>query len=96
MGKSKSKHKNKVKFDQNKLKFYYGIPHCHSAYSTGKGTPLDLYEFATDHNDYLSILTSIIDNVLTRWDATNYYANKIRRSKDDFLPLVGFECRTFP
>lgn len=33
---------------------------------------------------------------LTRWDATNYYANKIRRSKDDFLPLVGFECRTFP
>ena len=106
MGKSKSKHKNKVKFDQNKLKFYYGIPHCHSAYSTGKGTPLDLYEFAikckldflfvTDHNDFLSNKTSIKDNVLTRWDATNYYANKIRRSKDDFLPLVGFECRTFP
>lgn len=106
MGKSKSKHKNKVKFDQNKLKFYYGIPHCHSAYSTGKGTPLDLYEFAikckldflfvTDHNDFLSNKTSIKDNILTRWDATNYYANKIRRSKDDFLPLVGFECRTFP
>ena len=104
MGKSKSKHKNKVKFDQNKLKFYYGIPHCHSAYSTGKGTPLDLYQFAikckldflfvTDHNDFLSNKTSIKDNVLTRWDATNYYANKIRRSKDDFLPLVGFECRT--
>ena len=102
----KSKHKNKVSFDQNKLKYYYGIPHCHSSYSTGKGTPLDLYQFAikckldflfvTDHNDFLSNKTSVKDSTLTRWNATNYYANKIKKSEDDFLPIVGFECKTIP
>ena len=103
---SKSKHKPKVIFDQNKLKYYYGIPHCHSSYSTGKGTPLDLYEFAikcnldflfvTDHNDFLPNKTTVKDRTLTKWDATNYFANKTIRNKDDFLPIVGFECRTVP
>ena len=96
---SKSKHKTQVIFDQNKLKYYYGIPHCHSSYSTGKGTPLDLYEFAikcnldflfvTDHNDFLPNKTTVKDRTLTKWDATNYFANKTRRNKDDFLPIVG-------
>lgn len=106
MGKSKSKHKNnhKITFDQNKIKYYYGIPHCHSSYSTGKGTPLELYEFAykcdldylfvTDHNDFLSNKTSVRDATLNRWDATNYYANKTKRNRDNFLPIVGFECKT--
>ena len=104
MSKSKSKHKNKVIFDQNKLKYYYGIPHCHSSYSTGKGTPLDLYEFAikcgldflfvTDHNDFLANKTIIKERSFTKWEATNYFSNKIRKNEEDFLPIVGFECRT--
>lgn len=102
--KSKSKHKNKVIFDQNKLKYYYGIPHCHSSYSTGKGTPLDLYEFAikcgldflfvTDHNDFLANKTIVKERSFTKWEATNYFSNKIRKNEEDFLPIVGFECRT--
>ena len=81
---SKSKRKTKVIFDQNKLKYYYGIPHCHSSYSTGKGTPLDLYEFAikcgldflfvTDHNDFLANKTIVKERSFTKWE--------------------GFECRT--
>ena len=102
--KSKSKHKNKIIFDQNKLKYYYGIPHCHSSYSTGKGTPLDLYEFAikcgldflfvTDHNDFLANKTIVKERSFTKWEATNYFSNKIRKNEEDFLPIVGFECRT--
>ena len=101
---SKSKHKNKVIFDANKLKYYYGIPHCHSIYSTGKGTPYELYEFAikcgldflfiTDHNDFLNNKTTIKDRNQSRWDATNYFANKIRKNKDEFLPIIGFESKT--
>lgn len=101
---SKNKHKKKIIFDQNKIRYYYGIPHCHSSYSTGKGTPLDLYEFAikceldylfiTDHNDFLSNNTTIKDSTLTRWDALNYYCNKAKKNRDSFLPIVGFECRT--
>lgn len=102
----KSKRKTKVIFDQNKLKYYYGIPHCHSSYSTGKGTPLNLYEFAikcgldflfvTDHNNFLTNKTTVKDKTLTKWDATNYFSNKIRKNEDDFLPIVGFECKTVP
>ena len=102
--KSKSKHKNKIIFDQNKLKYYYGIPHCHSSYSTGKGTPLDLYDFAikcgldflfvTDHNDFLANKTIVKERSFTKWEATNYFSNKIRKNEEDFLPIVGFECRT--
>lgn len=100
----KSKRKTKVIFDQNKLKYYYGIPHCHSSYSTGKGTPLNLYEFAikcgldflfvTDHNNFLTNKTTVKDKTLTKWDATNYFSNKMRKNEDDFLPIVGFECKT--
>ena len=52
MGKRKSK--DSIVFDQNKIKFYYGIPHCHSNYSTGRGTPNELYEYAKKCSlDYL-------------------------------------------
>lgn len=104
LGKRKSKSDNKVNFDQNKIKYYYGIPHCHSSYSTGKGTPYDLYEYAikcrldylfvTDHNDYLLNNISIKDHTFSRWNATVYYSNKIRRNFDNFLPVVGFECKS--
>ena len=46
------------------IKYYYGIPHAHTLFSTGKGTPYDAYEYAknkglnflaiTDHNSHLS------------------------------------------
>lgn len=43
--------------------FYYGIPHAHTRYSDGRGTPMDAYEYArnnglnflivTDHSNFL-------------------------------------------
>lgn len=101
MGKKKSK--DNIAFDQNKIKFYYGIPHCHSNYSTGRGTPYDLYEYAakcgldflfiTDHNDFLNNKSSK-DGALTKWESLNSVCNKFKKSHDEFLPIVGFECKT--
>lgn len=102
MGKKKRK-EIKV-FNQNDLKFYYGIPHCHTNFSTGKGNPLEAYEygrksglnfmFITDHNSFLSNKVSIKDEIYTRWQGTHYYASKLKKKYEEFLPLVGFECKT--
>ena len=99
-----SKNNIQVRFDRNRIKYYYGIPHCHSQYSTGKGTPYALYEqamkcglnflFITDHNDFLESNTTFRDRNFTKWQATNYAARRIRKDKDNFLPVVGFECKT--
>ncbi|MBC5625962.1 CehA/McbA family metallohydrolase [Clostridium sp. NSJ-49] len=101
MGKKKSK--NNIVFDQNKIRFYYGIPHCHSNYSTGRGTPTELYEYAakcgldylfiTDHNDFLNNKSSK-DGSSTKWQSLISICNKFKKSHDDFLPVVGFECKT--
>ena len=29
----------------NNLKFYYGIPHAHSGFSTGRGTPIEAFDY---------------------------------------------------
>lgn len=101
MGKKKSK--NNIVFDQNKIRFYYGIPHSHSNYSTGRGTPTELYEYAakcgldylfiTDHNDFLNNKSSK-DGSSTKWQSLISICNKFKKSHDDFLPVVGFECKT--
>ncbi|GAB6169755.1 hypothetical protein JCM1393_22150 [Clostridium carnis] len=100
----KKKHKKIKGFDQNNLKFYYGIPHCHTGYSTGRGNPLEAYEygrkaglnfmFITDHNSFLSNEVSIKDEGFTRWQGARYYAAKFKKKYEEFLPLVGFECKT--
>lgn len=104
MGKSKYKDNKTSDFDVNKIKYYYGIPHCHSEFSTGKGTPLQLYDYAikckldflfiTDHNIYLNDSVKIKESTVTKWNATNTYALKAKKANDDFLPIVGFECKS--
>ena len=94
MGKSKS----------NVLKYYYGIPHAHTAFSTGRGTPYDAFEYAknnglnfiaiTDHNSFLSKELYINNHQTSRWHASLYFRDKFRKKNDNFLPLVGFETRT--
>lgn len=100
----KSKNRESLVFDQNKIKFYYGIPHCHSNYSTGRGNPNELYEYAakcgldylflTDHNDFLINKSSYKDGTLTKWQSLNHICNRFKKNQDNFLPIVGFECRT--
>lgn len=94
MGKSKSK----------SLKYFYGIPHAHTAFSTGRGTPYDAYEYAknnglnylvvTDHNSFLSKEIYINNKARTRWIASNYFLEKFKKKNSEFLPLLGFETRT--
>lgn len=101
----RKKHKQSKEFNQNNIKFYYGIPHCHTEFSTGKGSPIEAYEygcksgldfmFITDHNSYLSNEISIKDDKYSKFQGTKVYASKIKKKYDNFLPLVGFECKTY-
>jgi len=100
----RKKHKHDKSFDKNNIKYYYGIPHSHTSFSTGKGSPLDAYEYGrkagldfmviTDHNSFLSDKVEIKDNIYNKFQATKYYASKLRKKDDDFLALVGFETKT--
>lgn len=101
---SKSKHRSIITFDPNKIKYYYGIPHCHSGYSTGKGNPLEVYSaaikcgldflFLTDHNDYLISKTKYKDDLVSKWELSNLITNKTHKASSSFLPLLGFECKS--
>jgi len=100
----RKKHKHSKGFDKNNIKYYYGIPHSHTSFSTGKGSPLEAYEYGrkaglnfmiiTDHNSFLSDKVHIKDDIYNKFQATKYYASKIRKKDDDFLALVGFETKT--
>lgn len=91
-------------FDKENIKYYYGIPHCHTDFSTGKGTPIEIYEsayksgldfiFITDHNSYLSSEITLKDRKYSKFKVLKIYSNKIRKKYEDFLPLIGFEAKT--
>lgn len=89
-----------------KNKCYYGIPHCHTSYSTGRGTPLDAFEYGkendldfmviTDHNSFLDKNIPNEKKEISRWAFTKNIAEKFRKKNDDFLSLIGFETKTSP
>ncbi len=89
-----------------KNKCYYGIPHCHTSYSTGKGTPLDAFEYGkendldfmviTDHNSFLDKNIPNETKEISRWTSTKNMAEKFKKRNDNFLPLIGFETKTSP
>lgn len=91
-------------FDPKNIHYYYGIPNCYTAFSTGKGTPYDALTYGdnagldfmsiTDLNSYLGTTISTTDGLLTKWQATKYFINRFEKKHDDFLPLIGFECKT--
>ena len=96
MGSSKSK----------TLKYYYGIPHAHTIFSTGKGTPYDAYEYAksrgidflciTDHNSYLTKDILVSHRSISRWSAASAMTDKFKKKSESFLPLLGFETKSYP
>lgn len=91
-------------FNPKYMKFYYGIPHAHTGFSTGKGNPYEAYEHAkrnnldfliiSDHNSFLHHKIPIRNTTLNYWKATEYFAKKFSKKEDTFLPLFGFECKT--
>lgn len=92
--------KNKV----NPLNFYYGIPHAHTFFSTGKGSPYDAYEYSkengldflviTDHNSLLIKELPINHKITSKWTTSLSMLDKFKKKNEDFLPLLGFEAKT--
>lgn len=103
---SKKKSNNKDKIDIKNLRFYYGIPHSHCAFSTGRGTPFEAFDYArhnglnflilTDHNNYLTKNVRIKGNELNKWEASRYLSVRYNKKHDNFLALIGFESKTNP
>ena len=104
MGKKTSAKSNIIDLDS--LKFYYGIPHSHSGFSTGRGTPIEAFDYArhnglnflilTDHNNYLTKTVRVKGNELSKWEAANYLSNRYNRKHENFLSMIGFESKTNP
>lgn len=102
VGKQKTKNREGIKIEN--LKHFYGIPHCHTNYSTGKSSPLEALEYAknkgldfiiiTDHNDYLEDKVYYKSNVLTKWETLRKYINYYNKKNKNFLALQGFEVHT--
>lgn len=82
--------------------FYYGVPHCHTSYSDGKGTPTEAYIHAknskldfliiTDHSG--SLIRSEVNNPIPNWKMAKAEAETINKKYNDFLALIGFEMST--
>lgn len=104
MGKKLSDKSNTLDLDS--LKFYYGIPHSHSGFSTGRGTPIEAFDYArhnglnflilTDHNNYLTKTVRVKGNELSKWEAANYLSSRYNRKHENFLSMIGFESKTNP
>jgi len=102
VGKERVRRNEEIKIEN--LRHFYGIPHCHSNYSTGKSAPLEALEYAknkgldfiiiTDHNDYLEDKAYYRSNVLSKWDALRKYMDYFNKKNRNFLALQGFEVHT--
>ncbi|SHI97155.1 hypothetical protein SAMN02745163_01139 [Clostridium cavendishii DSM 21758] len=105
MGKKKRR-PNPLGLDFNNLNFFYGIPHCHTILSTGRGTPYEALEYGkrqglnfmiiTDHNGYL--YDNILDKetVITKWRFLIRSIEKFNKKNEDFVAIPGFETRSEP
>jgi len=103
LGKKKS---TEININIDDLNFYYGIPHAHCGFSTGRGSPIEAFDYArhagidflilTDHNNYLTKTVQIKGNELSKWDAAKYLAARYNKKHDNFLALIGFESKTNP
>lgn len=103
-----SNHKSHIKKIKDttkdiKYNFYYGIPHAHTNFSTGKGSPKDAFLHAkknkldfliiTDHRSFLK--NSIIhkEKKILKWDALHEYSKSINKRYKSFLALTGYESK---
>ncbi|MCY6355783.1 CehA/McbA family metallohydrolase [Clostridium sp. ZS2-4] len=93
--------KNSSKSKFPKYNFYYGIPHAHTSYSTGKGTPSEAFKYSLDKNlDFLiitdhssSLQKSFKDKkgCKSKWKLTEDQSRNFNNKNNNFLALRGFE-----
>jgi hypothetical protein len=95
---------SKKKKDRNNpydnYKVFYGIPHCHTSVSTGKGTAKEAIKHAigndldyiiiTDHNSYLN---KNYKKGKSYWQHQKDLLKKIRKKHKGFLSFIGFEYK---
>ena len=84
---------------KDKYYHYYGIPHSHTSYSSGKGTPTEAFKYAKNKKiDYLIItdhtskFSSKSSNKINKWESTIDECTKFNKSHKHFCALYGFEC----
>lgn len=90
----------------SKLKFYYGIPHCHTEISTGRGTPIEALEYAskksvdfiiiTDHNSSLQEPIKKNNPKTSKWQYLKDSISKFNKKNKYPLTIIGFESRSNP
>lgn len=71
--------------------FYYGVPHSHTSYSDGKGTPMEAYEYAYNNDlDFLIVTdhSNWLDGVVDEGFGVNY---EYDAATDQYIEKVGTE-----
>ncbi len=86
------------------IKHFYGIPHSHTSYSTGKSSPIEAMEYAknksidflmiTDHNDYLQDNVYYKSKVITKWRALEKFIHNFNKKNKNLLIIRGFEAQS--
>ncbi|WP_426349531.1 CehA/McbA family metallohydrolase [Alloiococcus sp. CFN-8] len=86
------------------LRHYYGIPHCHTNYSTGKSSPTEAIEyskknkldyiFITDHNNYLEDNTFFKNKVISKWRSLEKIIKGNHKKNKELIIIRGFEVTT--
>lgn len=104
--KKRSSNNNSNDINISNIKYYYGIPHCHSSLSTGTELPIEALEYAkhkgldfmiiTDAND--SLTSSIEDkgDSLSKWKYLLKSIYRFNKRNEDFIALHGFESTSSP
>ncbi|SHH64017.1 CehA/McbA family metallohydrolase [Clostridium grantii] len=81
---------------------YYGIPHCHTSISTGKGTPKEALTQAYDNALNFIIITDHYkglksnysnNNSISNWDKLKDACFRFNKKHHDFLALYGYEIK---
>ncbi|MFD3158209.1 CehA/McbA family metallohydrolase [Haloimpatiens sp. FM7330] len=86
--------KKKVEID--KYNYYFGIPHAHTSYSSGKGTPKQAIEYAKNNGlDFIMITDHCkalgVGKSTSKWQTTSNVIKKMNKRHKKFLAILGFE-----
>lgn len=97
----KNRCKRKHRSSKVNYKFYFGVPHAHTSYSTGKGIPIIAFKHALDNNIDFLIITDHCGSLCkthkgknhkqSSWELTKNQAYDFNKKNTNFLAMRGFE-----
>jgi predicted metal-dependent phosphoesterase TrpH len=98
-----SSKKKRLNSSNAKYKIYYGIPHCHTSFSTGKGTITEAIQLSKKNNlDYIIFtdhnlhLRKVHRDEKTSWQLQREAVGNYQKHHKSFRPLLGLEYKLFP